>query len=74
MFHYLHTPASLRRYDAGNPKLSPARSRNPYLPKPLQNERRRDDDTTGGSVIIEVPDPAEKGVIFDDGVRDDLPR
>lgn len=41
--------------------------------QPRQNGKRND-DTGGGVVMAEVHDPAEEGAIYDEGVRDDIPR
>ena len=38
-----------------------------------QNGRTKDDDTSGGVVISEENIPDEEGVIYDEGVRDDMP-
>ena len=41
--------------------------------KPHQNGRTKDDDTSGGVMMIEENIPAEEGEIYDEGVRDDIP-
>lgn len=41
--------------------------------KPHQNGRTKDDDTIGGVVMSEENIPNEEGVIYDEGVRDDIP-
>ncbi|MBR5313170.1 MAG: hypothetical protein IKU40_09855 [Clostridia bacterium] len=54
-------------------KIVPQR-KNGQFQKPRQNGKRNDDGDTGGGVVMaEVYDPAEEGVIYDEGVRDDIP-
>ncbi len=53
-------------------KIVPQR-KNGQFQKPRQNAKRNDDgDTSGGVVMAEVHDPVEEGVIYDEGVRDDI--